>query len=156
MAAITTVAVAAVGVGLTVYAQQEQKKAAQRAAKLNAQDAEENARLAQERALEDARQFKLSFRRDNARNVAAIGASGIKQEGSPLEVLQDNATMAEQDYQNIVKGGMQQRDAYMRQARMYREGGAAAGRVADIQSAAAVLNGAASVYGTGQKSGAWK
>lgn len=155
MAAITMAAVAAVGVGLTVYGQQEQKRAAKKAAKLNAQDAEENARLAQERALEDARQFRLNFRRDQARNVAAIGASGIKQEGSPLEVLQDNAAAAERDYQNIKRGGEQQRDSYLRQARMYRESGAAAARAADIQSAATVLNGVSSVYGTGQKSGAW-
>jgi hypothetical protein len=135
---------------------QEQKKAGNKAAKLNAQDAEENARLAQERAKEDARMFRVSFRRDQESNKAAIGASGVKMEGSPLEVLYDNAASAEHDYQNILKGGAQQRDSYLRQARMFRAGGAAQARAADIGSAAALLQGAGSTYGAGQKSGAWR
>jgi hypothetical protein len=155
MAAITTAAVAGAGVLLTVYSQQQAKKAGQRAADLNAQDSEENARLAQERAAEDGRQFRLSFRRDQERNVTAISASGIKQEGSPLEVLQDNASAAEHDYQNIIRGGAQQRDSYLRQARMYREGGAAGARAADINSAASLLSGAAKTYTTGKESGAF-
>lgn len=155
MAAVTAAVVVGVGTALTVYSMQEQKKAAQKAAKLNAQDAEENARLAREQALEDGRQFRLSFRRDQARNVAQIGASGVKQEGSPLEVLQDNVMMAENDYQNIVKGGEQRRQSYLRQANMFRQGGAAAGRAADIGSAAALLQGAGNTYSAGTKSGAW-
>jgi hypothetical protein len=155
MAAITAAVVVGAGTLLTVYGQQEQKRAAKRAGELNARDAEENARLAQQQAEEDARQFRLSFRRDNAKNIAAIGASGIKNEGSPLEVLQDNASMAESDYQKIKAGGMQQRDAYLRQSQMYREGGAAAGRAADIASAASLLQGAGNTYTAGTKSGAW-
>lgn len=155
MAAVTAAVVVGAGTLLTVYGQQEQKKAAKKAGELNAADALENARLAQQQADEDARQFKLSFRRDNARNVTAVAASGIKMEGSPLEVLQDNASMAESDYQKIKAGGAQQRDAYMRQARMYREGGKAAGRAADITSAATLLQGAGNTYTAGTKSGAW-
>lgn len=156
MAAVTTAVVAGAGTLLTVYGMQQQKRAAQRAADLNAQDAEQNAALSMKQAEEDARQFRASFRRDQARNVAAIAASGIKMEGSPLEVLADNAANAERDYQNIKAGGMQQRDAFLRQARMYREGGRAAGEAGDIGSAAALLSGAANTYSTGQKSGAWK
>lgn len=155
MAAITTAVVAGAGTLLTVYGMQQQKKANQRAANLNAQESERNAQLSAQQAEEDARQFRLSFRRDQARNVAAIGASGIKMEGSPLEVLQDNAAGAERDYQNIKAGGEQQRQSYLRQAQMYREGGKAQAEAADIGSAAALLRGASSTYGTGQKSGAW-
>ena len=155
MAAVTSAVVVGAGTLLTVYGQQEQKKAAQRAGELNSQNAEQNAMLAAKQAAEDARQFRLSFRRDNARNVAQIAASGIKMEGSPLEVLQDNASTMERDYQNIKAGGEQQREAYMRQSRMFREGGEAAGRAADIGSAAALLQGAGNTYGAGVKSGAW-
>ncbi len=155
MAAITTAVVVGAGTLLTVYGQQEQKKAAQRAADLNSQQSEKNAQLAAQQAEEDARQFRLSFRRDNARNVTAIAASGIKMEGSPLEVLQDNAAGAERDYQNIKAGGEQAAENYRFQGQMYREGGAAAGRAADISSAAALLNGAGSTYTAGTKSGAW-
>lgn len=156
MAAITTAAVATVGVGLSIYGQQQQKKAAKRAGELNALDAEENAALSMERAKEDARIFQMTFRRDEARNKVGVAASGIKMEGSPLEVLQDNASNAEKDYQTIIKGGEMQRAAYKRQAQMFREGASATGRAMDIQSAATLLQGANSVYGTGQKSGAWK
>lgn len=156
MAAVTTAVVAGAGTLLTVYGMQQQKKAAQRAADLNAQESEINAELVAKQAEEDARQFRLSFTKDNARNITAIGASGIKMEGSPMEVLQENAANAERDYQNIKAGGEQQRQSYLRQARMYREGGAAAAEAADIGSAAALLNGASNTYTTGTKSGAWK
>ncbi len=156
MAAVTTAAVAAVGVGMSFYGQMEAGKAARRAGELNAQDAEENARLSIARAAEDERQFRLSFRRENSRNIVNIGASGIKQEGSPIEALQDNAATAERDAQNIRAGGMQSRDAYLRQARNSRATGAAAGQAAQIQGAATLLSGAVSVSETGSKSGAWK
>lgn len=156
MAAVTSAVVVGAGALMTAYSMQEQKKAAKKAAKLNAADAEENAILSEQQAIEDERAFRLSFRRDQARNVAQIGASGIKQDGSPLEVLQDNASMAERDAENIRAGGIQQRNSYLRQAQMYRDGGAAAGRAADIGTAAALLQGAGNTYNQGTKSGAWK
>lgn len=155
MAAVTTAAVVGAGVLLSFYGQQEQAKAAKRAGDLNAADAEENARLARLRAIEDEKQFRISFRRDQGRNVAAVGASGVRQEGSPLEVLQDNAAMAEHDAQNILALGRQQQASYLRQAQMYREGGAAAQRTGQIMGAATLLKGAGDVYSTGAKSGAW-
>lgn len=155
MAAVTTAVVAGAGVLMSYYGSQEQAKAAKKAGKLNAQDAMENARLAQERAKEDERMFRLSFKRENARNVTAIASSGIKMEGSPLEVLQDNAAMAEQDAINIRRGGEQQRDSYIRQAGMYRAGANASARAAQISGAASVLQGASNTYDTGRRSGAW-
>lgn len=155
MAAVTTAVVAGAGILMAYYGQQEQAKAARKAGKLNAEDATENARLAQERALEDERQFRLSYKRDQAHNLVSVGASGVKQEGSPLEVLQDNNVMAEKDAQNIRRGGDQQRDSYLRQARMYRQGAAATARAAQIQGASTLLSGAVAVKETGAKSGAW-
>lgn len=155
MAAITTAVVAGAGVLMAYYGQQQAANAAKKAGKLNAADAEENARLSMERAKEDERQFRFSFRRDQARNVVAVGASGIKQEGSPLDVLQENASLAEKDALNIRAGGDQQRDSYLRQARMYRMGGNAAANAAQIQGASTLLSGAVGVSETGSRSGAW-
>jgi hypothetical protein len=155
MAAVTTAIVAGTGVLMSFYGMQQQGKAAKRAGKLNAQDAEENARLAMERAKEDERQFRLTFRRDQASNVAAIGASGVRREGSPLEVLQDNAASAENDAINIRRGGEQQRASYLRQASQFRSGARAAANAANIQGAATLLSGAASTYMTGRTAGAW-
>jgi hypothetical protein len=156
MAAVTTAVVAGLGTAMSVYGAVEQGKAAKKAAAMNAQEAELNAQLTAEKAAEDERQFRLSFRREQGRNQAAIGASGIKAEGSPLEVLQDNAAMAEQDALRIRRGGQIERDAFMRQAGNYRQAGRAASRAAGIGAAASLLSGAGNVYSTGQKSGAWK
>jgi hypothetical protein len=155
MAAMTTAVIAGAGTLMSFYGSQQQAKAAKAAGKLNAQDAEENARLAVERAAEDERQFRLSFRRDQASNVAAIASSGVKLEGSPLEVLQDNAASAERDALNIRRGGEIQRDSYLRQARQYRKGSAASANAAQISGAAELLKGAGNTYETGRKSGAW-
>lgn len=155
MAAVTTAVVAGLGVGLSLYGQQQQKKAYEAAANANAADAEENARLAREKAQEDARIFRLSFRRDQERNKAQIGASGVKVEGSPAEVLHDNAAMAERDYQNILRFGEQQRSSYLRQAGMHRTTGRMQMRAMNVQSAATLLQGANQVYDTGSRSGAW-
>lgn len=155
MAAITTAVIAGAGLLLTLEAQRQAKEADQHAANLNARESERNAELTRQQAEEDARQFRLSFRRDQARNVAQIGASGIKLEGSPLEVLQDNNIAAERDFQNIKAGGEQRRESYLRQARIYRETGSANAAAAETQSAATLLGGAANIYSTGSKSGAW-
>lgn len=155
MAAITTAVVAGAGALMSFHGQQQQAKAAKRASKLNAQDAEENARLAQERAQEDERQFRLSFRRDQASNVAAVSASGVKLEGSPLEVLRDNAISAEQDAINIRRGGEITRESYQRQARAFRQGARDTSRAANIQGAASLLSGASNTYSTGRQSGAF-
>jgi hypothetical protein len=147
--------IAGAGMLMQAYGSHAQGKAAKKAADLNAADSIENARLAEERAKEDERQFRLSFKRDQGRNVAAIGASGVKQEGSPLEVLQDNIAGAERDAQNIRRGGEIQRDSYLRQARSFKAGGRAASQAAGIGTASSFLSGASDVYSTGQRSGAW-
>jgi hypothetical protein len=133
----------------------EEGRAAERAAKFNAAQAEKNARQAQERAIEDERAFRLSFRREQASNVTSIAASGVKLEGSPLEVLQDNAAMAEQDALKIRKYGALQAEAFRSEAQGYRMGGSAARRAGNIGGAANLLTGAANTYEVGQKSGAW-
>lgn len=156
MAAITTAVIAGAGVAMSYYGMQEQAKAAQRAGDMNAADAEENARLARARAIADEKAFRVSFARDQGRNVAAIGASGVKQEGSPIEVLQDNAASAERDAINIRNLGAQSSASYLRQADIYRSGGDAAARTGAIMGAATLLKGAADTYSTGTKSGAWK
>lgn len=155
MAAITAAAVVGAGTLLSIYGQQEKKKAALLAGDLNAAEAEKNAQLTEAQAAEDERQFRLSFRRDEARNVAAIGASGIKMEGSPLEVLQDNAANAERDAQNIKAAGVQKADAYRRQGKMFKLEAQSSAKAADIGSAVALLQGAGNTYSAGQKSGAW-
>lgn len=153
MAAITTAVVAGAGLLMSYYGSQQAAKASKKAGKLNAEDAAENARLAREKAVEDERQFRLTFKREQGSNVAAIGASGVKQEGSPLEVLQDNVSSMEQDVINIRKGGQQQAASYLRQGRMARQSGNAQASAYQTQGAASLLSGAANTYSTYKNAG---
>ncbi len=147
MAAVTTSLLVA-GTVAQLYGQQQQAKAGKAAARQNERDAQINAQQAMERAKEDERQFRVSFRRDTGANVAAISASGIKQEGSPLEVLRDNAAGAEQDAINIRKGGEAERGAYLRQAAGFRSERRAISNMAPIQGAATLLSGGADIAKT--------
>ncbi|MCA9339374.1 MAG: hypothetical protein KDA17_00510 [Candidatus Saccharibacteria bacterium] len=152
MAAVTTSLLAA-GTVAQLYGQQQQAKAAKKAANQNAENAYLNAQQAHERALEDERQFRVSFRRDTGANIAAIGRSGVKQEGSPLEVLRDNSANAERDAINIRKGGEAERRSYLRQAGGFRSEARGISRAAPIMGAATLLSGGANAYATGKKMG---
>jgi hypothetical protein len=97
--------------------------------------------------------FRLSFNRDQGANVAAIGASGIKMEGSPLEVLRDNAANAESDALRIRKGGEIEAESFRRQARNLRQGGRAARQAGDIGAAAGLLQGSVQGYSAYKQAG---
>lgn len=153
MAAVTAVVVAAAGATLAAYSAAGQGDAAQGAAAVNAQNAEYNAELVKKRALEDERQFRLSFRRDQASNRVAVAASGVRLEGSPLAVLRDNTSKMEEDALKIKQGGKAQEQTYLRQASGYRLSGSAAGRAASVGAAASLLSGAASATSQGVQSG---
>jgi len=155
MAAITTAVIAGAGALMSFHGQQQAAKAGKNAAKLNAKESELQAEQARQQAKEDEQAFRLSFRRDQGRNRVAIGASGVKMEGSPLEVLQDNAAMAEQDAINIRRGGERQRSTFLRQASAFRQSGRATARAGRTQGAASLLSGAADTFITGKKSGAF-
>lgn len=126
----------------------QEARASARAAKNNAREAELNARLAIERAQEDERQFRLSFRRDEGRNITAVGASGIKLEGSPIEVLRDNAANAERDAQNIRRAGELERSSYLRQAKNFKRAAKDARKAGDLAIASTLLSGAGQIYGS--------
>lgn len=147
MAAATAAAIiAGVGAAVSFYGAQEEARAAQRAARLNAQSAERNAMLAREKAAEDEKMFRLSFRREQESNIAQIAASGVKLEGSPMEVLRDNAAQAEGDALRIRKYGEIERESYLRQAHAFRVGGKNAQTAGQIGGAAALIGGAKNYY----------
>jgi len=155
VAAITTAVVAVGGAAMSFEGQRQAGKANKRAGELNAWEAGKQAQFARQQAQEDEKQFRLSFRRDQSSNVAAIGASGIKQEGSPLEVLRDNTASAETDAINIRRGGERSRSSFLRQASAFREGARASGRASAFSSAGSLLSGASNIVSTGRQAGAF-
>lgn len=137
-----------VAVGLTIVGGLMQASAAQKAAaaqeradNANAKEAAINARLAKERAINDEREFRLSFRKDNASNIVAIAGAGIRLQGSAIEALRDNAIVAETDALRIRKGGDDERNSYLRQ-RVSFERSARDSRSAGRAGASAALLGA--------------
>lgn len=141
------VAAASAGTALQFLSMGAQANAALAAGKVNAQNAEFNAELVKKQAIDAAQRFRVSARKDQARQVASISAAGVRLEGSALDVLQENARLAEEDAQNIEMQGLEERNAYLRQASYYRLGGQQAARAAGLGAAANLLSGGAQVYG---------
>lgn len=149
MAAIAAAVTAGAGALMSMEGARAEASAESFAARMNADEASRNAKLAEERAIEDEKQFRLSFRRDQAADVAAVSASGVKLEGSPLEVLRENAAAAEQDAQRIRRSGDRQRDSFRRQASGFRFGAQSIERAGRSAQAGAVLGGAANILKSG-------
>lgn len=149
MAAITSAVVAGAGALMSMEGARAEASAASFAGRMNADEAARQAKLAEEKAIEDEKQFRLSFRRDVASNEASISVSGIKLEGSPMEVLRDNAAMAEEDAQRIRRGGDRQRDSFRRQATGFRFGAQSAKRAGRTAVAGEALGGAGRILDSG-------
>lgn len=151
MAAVTSVVVAGVGLAMTAYGQAAQGNAAQISANYNSMINERNARLSREKAAEDEKQFRVSVRKQQGSNVARLGASGVNLEGSPLEVLRENARNAEHDAMAIRFAGEQEREKYLTEARFNRTSGQSAARAANLGATAQVLYGAGDVLSRYEK-----
>jgi len=147
MAAVTAVAVAGAGALMSSYSMAAQGNSEEISANYNAMVNEQNARRAMEQAREDEKQFRLSVRREQGANIAAISASGIILEGSPIEVLRDNARKASEDAIQIRMGGISQRDTHLQEAQFSRNSGASRQRAANIGAAASFLQGAGNAAG---------
>lgn len=109
-----------------------------------------NAMALEARALQIQNETKVRAdiqRRENARKAgqigAAYGAAGVDPQGTPLDVMADQATEGELQVQLINYGGATQVDNMLRQAQLLRAGGAAYGAASDISSTATLLTGAA-------------
>lgn len=146
---------ALIGVGtlLQYNAQKAASRSEAMASRLNAEEAERNAVLAKQRAEEDQRVFRASFRRDQAYNIASVGASGVKLEGSPLEVLRDNVTKMEEDALNITRRGQIEKESYLRQAGAYRLGAKFASQAGNLRAGASLLSGAVDTISAVNRSG---
>lgn len=139
MAAVTSAVIGGVSLIGNIAGSQMQADAAMQAGRFNAQMAEENARLAKEKAIEDERRFRTIVRQQYGSNVASISKSGIRLEGSAMEVLRENSRVAEEDAMNIRRGGDIERARFLTEARFQRVSGAMGAASANIQGAANTL-----------------
>jgi len=122
-------------------------------ARYNAQQAENQAAYARQAAAAE----ESRFRRQSAKELGAIraqyGAAGVEIEGSPLDVLQESATMAELDALTIRHRGDVQAQGYLNTAALDRHKGQSAlasGRAtASSARTLGILRGVTSFVGNG-------
>jgi hypothetical protein len=98
---ITTVAVSAIGTGVSVYQQNQAADAAEDAAAFNAKLNIEQARSEREVAGENARRKASEEKRMLASIVAATAGAGFAMEGTPLAIFGDAAQQLERDVLDI-------------------------------------------------------
>lgn len=100
--ALGTMAVAAaVGTGVTIYGQQQQKKAVEQTAKYNANVAKGEASKQNRVATENIKRASLDNRRLRGQLASANAANGLAMEGTPLAVLGETQTALERDILDI-------------------------------------------------------
>lgn len=181
--AIASLATAAVGTGIAIYGQRQAAKTSQAVGEFNAQQGEENARqvaetadynarLLENQALQTEMDARENIRRKRAENKryasmqrARFAASGVTEEGSPLEVMSDTAALLEMDAlevnrqaqirMNELRAGASetrrtgtfQADQYRKQAGFDRQYGSAQARAANIASVGTLLQGASNIAG---------
>jgi len=107
-----------VGTGLNAIGQIQAGQAQQDAANYNAQIARQNAVLARQQAEEEERRFRVTSRKELGAMRTGYGASGVTLEGSPMDILEDAAYIAEIDALTIRQGGRQKAMSYTNQARL--------------------------------------
>ena len=147
------VAIPFVMMGLAAYSAISSAQAQQQAGQQAQQIANSNADILSQRATQaqnEAQARAAIQARSNARTLgatkAAYGASGVDvNEGTPLEVLSDQATEGELQRQLILYGGQTQSNAYQQQANILRMGGAVTAGAANTAAGNTLLTGALKV-----------
>jgi len=108
--AATYLAAASAAVGVVSAISQGQQASA--AAKYNSKVAENNAIASRQQAEANAAAQQRKARITQGSMRAGYGASGVGLEGSPMDVLEQSAAMAELDRQNILYGGQIRAQGY--------------------------------------------
>ena len=121
----------------------QQARSSAAASEFNAQVADNNAITAEQNAAADERQQRRTASREAASSRARIGAAGVSLEGSPLDVLEDQALEAELDALNLRYGGKLQASNYRSQAQLDRSRARSAKTQGFISAGTSLLNGAA-------------
>lgn len=134
---------AAAGTAMSVYGSYKQGKAAQAAAKFNAQIAEQNAQIAREQARQQVQQHdREQYLRLGKIRAAQGKAGGVADEGSVLDLLGDTAAQGEIARQDIVYRGELSARGYTNTAAVERFEGKAARSQSYLRAGSELLTGA--------------
>lgn len=121
----------------------QEARATSAASEFNAKIADNNAIIAEQNAAADEKRQRRSASRQAAASRAAIGASGVTLEGSPLEILEDQALEAELDALNIRYGGRLNAENFRSQAQLDRSAARNARTQGFLSAGSTLLKGAA-------------
>lgn len=121
-------------------------KAESNAAKYNAAIADQNAKLAKEQAASNAEQQRIDNYRKIGKIKAGYGASGVTQDGSPMDVLADAYTQGEYDVQAILYEGNVKAAGYTNTASLDRASASNAMKSGYINAASTALLGSKKSY----------
>lgn len=137
---------AAAGGVLGAYGSLQEGQAAETAGKYNAKVARRNAYLVRQQAEAEAKQVIFTGRKVSGEMRAQYGASGVKMEGSPMDVLEESARLAEQDALNVRYQGELQAKAYEDEANMELYKGSIAKKASYLNAASSLLTGGSQAY----------
>ena len=121
----------------------QESRASAAASEFNAKVAENNAVIAEQTAAADERRARRESARRIAGSRAAFGAAGVALEGSPLDVIEDQASDAEVDALNLRYRGRLEANNYRAQAGLDRANARNARTRGVIKAGTALLGGAA-------------
>lgn len=141
MATVAIIAVAAAA-AISAYSAVQQGQAAKKAADFNAAVAERNAKLSQDAAAAQADTQDRQARQRLGAIRAAYGGSGVSSEGSPLDVLENSASLAELDKQNILYSGNLRAMGFTDTAALDRFSGSNAQSASYLSAASTLIGGA--------------
>ena len=143
-----TILAIAGGIGTAVQAvgALSQANAQASAQSYNAAALQQQARDTELAAAENERRFREDMRRVQGSQSAAIGASGVAREGSPLEVLEDSAASMELDALTIRHQGLLD-SRYLSQQAAFERDAAKRTRKSGLFNAGGILIGGAMNYG---------
>lgn len=124
-------------------------QAEERAQRMNAEIARDNADQAILKAQDDARRLRLNGAKVLGDMRAAYGASGVTMEGSPLEVMKQSAANVELDALNALYMGEEKARAFRNEARMSEYRGDFASTAGKFGAASSLLSSAAQMAKAG-------
>jgi len=135
------------GTAMAVIGTLQQGQQASAAAGYNAAVARNNAAASQQQAAANAASQERKARLQIGAMRAGYGASGINLEGSPMDVIESSASLAELDRQNILYGGAIKSQGYESTAGLELMRGENAVTSSYFGAGSALLSGGAKIWG---------
>lgn len=148
MAEIALIGLQVAGTALSVIGAIQQGKAEQQSAIVNTEIANRNANIAESNAKAEEETTRRRQLQARGSQRAAISASGITLEGSPLDVLESTAIEQELEALSIRNRGQTEASNFRTEAEFSTQRGNAARKASQIRAGTALLSGASKTFKT--------